>query len=313
MLNDLRSRVVLQTDGGLKTGRDVVIAALLGAEEFGFSTAPLITLGCIMMRKCHLNTCPVGIATQDPELRKKFTGKPEHVVNYLFMVAEEARRLMAKLGFRTIDEMVGRCDVLKTDKAIEHWKADGLDLTSILMPAQKPHEKVGVICTQAQDHGLEKSLDMTVLLDAAKPALERGDRVHIETPIVNINRTVGTILSNEVARKYGQAGLPDDTIRIDLTGSAGQSLGAFLAHGITIELEGDANDYVGKGTQRRTPDCLSTASEQFRSGRQHPDRKCLPVRGDRWRSLLPRPRGRAFLRSQQWGPNRDRRRRRSRL
>ncbi len=247
VLNDLRSRVVLQTDGGLKTGRDVVIAALLGAEEFGFSTAPLITLGCIMMRKCHLNTCPVGIATQDPELRKKFTGKPEHVVNYLFMVAEEARRLMAKLGFRTIDEMVGRCDVLKTDKAIEHWKADGLDLTSILMPARKPHEKVGVICSQAQDHGLEKSLDMTVLLDAAKPALERGERVRIETPIVNINRTVGTILSNEVARKYGQAGLPDDTIHIDLTGSAGQSLGAFLAHGITMQLEGDANDYVGKG------------------------------------------------------------------
>ena len=174
VLNDLRSRVVLQTDGGLKTGRDVVIAALLGAEEFGFSTAPLITLGCIMMRKCHLNTCPVGIATQDPELRKKFTGKPEHVVNYLFMVAEEARRIMAKLGFRTIDEMVGRSDVLKTDKAIAHWKSDGLDLTSVLMPANKPHENVGVICSIPQDHALEKSLDMTVLLDAAKPAIDSG-------------------------------------------------------------------------------------------------------------------------------------------
>ncbi len=247
VLNDLRSRVVLQTDGGLKTGRDVVIAALLGAEEFGFSTAPLITLGCIMMRKCHLNTCPVGIATQDPELREKFNGKPEHVVNYLFMVAEEARRIMAKLGFRTIDEMVGRSDALQTDAAIKHWKADGLDLTSILMPANKPHDSVDVICTQTQDHGLEKSLDLTKLLDAASPAILNGDPVRIQSPIVNINRTVGTILSNEVAKKYGQKGLPDDTIRIELTGSAGQSLGAFLSHGITIELEGDANDYVGKG------------------------------------------------------------------
>jgi len=220
---------------------------LLGAEEFGFSTAPLITLGCIMMRKCHLNTCPVGIATQDPDLRKKFSGKPEHVVNYLFMVAEEARRIMAELGFRTIDEMVGRSEVLKTDKAINHWKADGLDLTSVLMPANKPHENVGVICSQAQDHALEKSLDMTVLLEQAKPAIESGEPVTIKTPIVNINRTVGTILSNEVAKRYGQEGLPDDTIRIELTGSAGQSLGAFLSRGITINLEGDANDYVGKG------------------------------------------------------------------
>ncbi|WP_146459197.1 glutamate synthase large subunit [Rubripirellula tenax] len=247
VLNNLRSRVVLQTDGGLKTGRDVAIAALLGAEEFGFSTAPLITLGCIMMRKCHLNTCPVGIATQDPELRKMFTGKPEHVVNYLFMVAEDARRWMAKMGFRSIDEMVGRSDMLKTDEAIKHWKSDGLDLTKILMPAKKPHEDVGVICSMPQDHGLEKSLDMTVLLEAAKPAIDSGKSVVIQSPVVNINRTVGTILSNEVAKKYGQAGLPDDTIRIELTGSAGQSLGAFLAHGITIELEGDANDYVGKG------------------------------------------------------------------
>ncbi|QDT12299.1 glutamate synthase large subunit [Planctomycetes bacterium K23_9] len=247
VLNDLRSRVVLQTDGGLKTGRDVVIAALLGAEEFGFSTAPLITLGCIMMRKCHLNTCPVGIATQDPELRAKFNGKPEHVVNYLFLVAEEARRIMAKLGFKTIDEMVGHSEVLKTDAAIKHWKSDGLDLTSMLMPANKPHDKVKVICSQEQDHGLEKSLDMTVILDKAKPAIENGTPVVIQSPIININRTVGTILSNEVAKKYGQGGLPDDTIRIELTGSAGQSLGAFLSHGVTIELEGDANDYVGKG------------------------------------------------------------------
>ncbi|KAA5546039.1 glutamate synthase large subunit [Roseiconus nitratireducens] len=247
VLNDLRSRVVLQTDGGLKTGRDVVIAALLGAEEFGFSTAPLVTLGCIMMRKCHLNTCPVGIATQDPYLRSKFEGKPEYVVNYLFMVAEEARRIMAKLGFRTIDEMVGHSEVLHTDAAIKHWKADGLDLTAILRPAAKPHQDVGVICRMAQDHGLDRSLDLTRILNEAREAIESKKPVVIESPIVNTNRTVGTILSNEVAKVHGQPGLPDDTIRLQLQGSAGQSLGAFLAHGITIDLEGDANDYVGKG------------------------------------------------------------------
>ncbi|QDV71399.1 Ferredoxin-dependent glutamate synthase 1 [Rosistilla carotiformis] len=247
VLNNLRSRVVLQTDGGLKTGRDVVIAALLGAEEFGFSTAPLIALGCIMMRKCHLNTCPVGIATQDPELRKKFAGKPEHVVNYLFMVAEDARQLMAKLGFRSIDEMVGRSDVLKTDDAIRHWKSDGLDLTPILRPATKMHADVETRCTIAQDHGLEHALDNTVILPRAMKTLETKEPVVIESPIVNINRTVGTILSHEVAKRYGQTGLPEDTIHIKLTGSAGQSLGAWLARGITIELDGDANDFVGKG------------------------------------------------------------------
>jgi glutamate synthase (NADPH/NADH) large chain len=247
VLNDLRSRVVLQTDGQLKTGRDVVIAALLGAEEFGFSTAPLITLGCIMMRKCHLNTCPVGIATQDPELRKKFEGKPEHVVNYLFMVAAEARRIMAQLGFRTIDEMVGRADCLETTKAIQHWKADGLDLTSMLAVAKKPHPEVGVYCTRGQEHGLELAIDNTHLLKLAEPALERGEQVRIELPIENTNRTVGTILSHNVAKKHGEALLPDDTIHIKFNGSAGQSLGAFLAKGITIELEGDANDFVGKG------------------------------------------------------------------
>src|SRR6056297_1018077 len=247
VLNDLRSRVVLQTDGGLKTGRDVVIAALLGAEEFGFSTAPLVTLGCIMMRKCHLNTCPVGIATQDPELRKKFNGKPEHVVNYLFMVAEEARRIMASLGFKTIDDMIGRTEFLHTDAAIKHWKADGLDLTPILAPAARPHDHVDVRCTVQQDHGLERSLDMQSLLPAVASSIENGTPVVIQSPVVNINRTVGTILSNEVAKKYGQAGLLDDTIRIELSGSAGQSMGAFLAHGITIELEGDGNDYIGKG------------------------------------------------------------------
>ena len=247
VMNDLRSRVVLQTDGGLKTGRDVVIAAMLGAEEFGFSTAPLITLGCIMMRKCHLNTCPVGIATQDPELRKKFSGDPEHVVNYLFMVAEEARGIMAELGFRTIDEMVGRVDCLETNAAIEHWKADGLDLTSLLSPIESPYPDAGTYCTQNQDHGLDQSLDITTLLDLAKPALENGEKVRAELPIINTDRTVGTILSNEICKKYGADCLPDDTIHFKFNGSAGQSLGAFLARGVTIELEGDANDYIGKG------------------------------------------------------------------
>ncbi|MFP6621641.1 MAG: glutamate synthase large subunit [Pirellulaceae bacterium] len=246
VLNDLRSRVVLQTDGGLKTGRDVVIAALLGAEEMGFSTAPLIALGCIMMRKCHLNTCPVGIATQDPELRKKFIGKPEHVVNYLFMVAEEARQIMAQLGFRTINDMVGRADCLDTNDAIKHWKSDGLDLSPILAPAQKPHDDVEVYCTQPQDHGLELALD-NQLLELSEAALERGERVDIELPIINTNRTVGTILSHHVAKQHGADCLPDDTISIRFKGSAGQSFGAFLASGITLDLEGDANDYVGKG------------------------------------------------------------------
>ncbi len=246
VLNDLRSRVVLQTDGHFKTGRDVVVAALLGAEEYGFSTAPLITLGCIMMRKCHLNTCPAGIATQDPELRAKFDGLPDYVVNYLLLVAEEARGYMAELGFRTIDEMVGRADCLETDAAIEHWKADGLDLTPILTLAQKPHDEVEVHCTRGQNHGLEKALDQQ-LLELAKPALDDAESVRIDLPVINTNRTVGTILSNEIAKRYGEASLPDDTIHIKLTGSAGQSLGAWLARGVTIELEGDANDYVGKG------------------------------------------------------------------
>ena len=246
VLNDLRSRVVLQTDGGLRTGRDVVVAALLGAEEFGFSTAPLITLGCIMMRKCHLNTCPVGIATQDPVLRAKFTGKPDHVVTYLFMVAEETRQLMAELGFRTIDEMIGRTDVLEAREVIDHWKADGLDLGPILAPAFRSHDGVDVRCTKTQDHGLEKALD-NELIRQAEPALERGERVDIASPIVNTNRTVGTMLSHYLVKKWGEDGLPDDTIHIKLDGSAGQSLGAFLASGITLELEGDANDYVGKG------------------------------------------------------------------
>ena len=246
VMNDLRSRVTLQTDGGLKTGRDVVIAALLGAEEFGFSTAPLISLGCIMMRKCHLNTCPVGIATQDKDLRAKFSGDPEYVVNYLVMVAEEARKLMAKLGFRTVNEMIGRSDVLETNEAIKHWKSDGLDLTSLLTVAPKPHDDVELYKTIPQDHGLDKVID-NKLIELAKDALENGNNVKFELSIINTDRTVGTILSHTLVKKWGEKMLPDDTIHIKFNGSAGQSFGAFLARGISMEIEGDANDYVGKG------------------------------------------------------------------
>ncbi|OFE13421.1 glutamate synthase subunit alpha [Pseudohongiella acticola] len=246
VMNNLRSRVVLQTDGQLKTGRDVAIAALLGAEEFGFATAPLVTLGCIMMRKCHLNTCPVGIATQDPALRKKFKGQPEHVVNYLFMVAEELREIMARLGVRTLNEMVGRVDLLESNIAIDHWKAKGLDLSRILAPAKAVFPDTGTYQTLTQDHGLDKALD-NQLIELAAPALEKGEKVDIELPVININRVVGTMLSNEVAKRWGEQMLPDGTINIKLNGSAGQSLGAWLAKGITITVEGDCNDFVGKG------------------------------------------------------------------
>jgi glutamate synthase (NADPH/NADH) large chain len=246
VMNDLRSRVRLQTDGQLKTGRDVVIATLLGAEEYGFATAPLITLGCIMMRKCHLNTCPVGIATQDPQLRKKFTGKPEYVVNYLFMVAEEARQIMASLGFRSINEMVGRVDVLEVEDAVDHWKAREIDLSAILAPAAKPHENVDVYCTRDQEHGLEDVLDRRLIAEC-QAAINDGTAVRLELPIINTDRTTGTMLSHEVSKRWGPDGLPEDTIRIRLVGSAGQSLGGWLAPGISIELSGDANDYVGKG------------------------------------------------------------------
>lgn len=246
VMNDLRSRVIVQTDGGLKTGRDVIIAAMLGAEEFGFATAPLVALGCIMMRKCHLNTCPVGIATQDPVLRRKFTGKPEHVINYLFMVAEDARQIMAKLGVRSILELVGRVDLLETKAAIDHWKADGIDLESVLTPAKKMHQGVEVYNTKKQDHGIEAALDWKIM-ELAKPAIEKGQSVSITMAIRNINRTVGTILSHNLVKRWGEKGLPDDTIHIRFEGSAGQSFGAFLAKGIKLELSGDANDYVGKG------------------------------------------------------------------
>ena len=245
VLNDLRSRIRVQTDGKLQTGRDVAIAALLGAEEFGFSTAPLVSMGCIMMRKCHLNTCPVGIATQDPVLRKKFQGKPENVINFFFFIAEEVRQLMAKLGFRNMDEMIGRVDKIEMRPAMEHWKARGLDFSSILYNPQVPR-KVGRRCLIAQDHGLEQALDYK-LIDHARDALENRTRVEFKMPIRNVHRTVGAMLSGEIARRYGSEGLPDDTIRFEFNGSAGQSFGAFLAKGVTLTLEGDANDYVGKG------------------------------------------------------------------
>lgn len=246
VMNDLRSRVRLQTDGQLKTGRDVVIATLLGAEEYGFATAPLITLGCIMMRKCHLNTCPVGIATQDETLRKKFKGKPEHVVNYLFMVAEEARQIMAELGFRSINEMVGRVDALDVDHAVEHWKAKGIDLSKLLAPAVGFYDGIQVYCTTDQDHSLDHVLDWK-LLEESEPAISIRKPVHIETEIKNTDRAVGAILSHHVVKKHGADGFDEETIKISCKGSAGQSLGAFLAGGITIEVEGDSNDYVGKG------------------------------------------------------------------
>ena len=246
LLNNLRSRIIIEADGQLKTGRDVAIAALLGAEEFGFATAPLVTLGCVMMRVCHSNTCPTGVATQDPELRKNFSGKPEYVVNFMRFVAEELREIMAQLGFRTLNEMVGRCDVLEANKAIDHWKAQGLDFSNILHQP-KVGLNVGRYCTEQQDHGLEKTIDMTKLLDLCQPAIERGEKVSAELPITNVDRVVGTILGNEITRHHGAKGLPDGTISLTFNGSAGQSFGAFIPRGITLKLSGDANDYIGKG------------------------------------------------------------------
>ncbi|HEV7803905.1 MAG TPA: glutamate synthase-related protein, partial [Burkholderiales bacterium] len=245
VLNRLRGRITVQADGQMKTGRDVVVGALLGADEFGFATAPLIVQGCIMMRKCHLNTCPVGVATQDPVLRRKFTGKPEHVINFFFFIAEEVRELMAQLGIRRFNDLIGRADLLDTKHGIEHWKARGLDFSRIFHQPQVGPE-VARYRSEDQDHGLDKALDHR-LIELAHPALERGEKVAIDMPIRNINRTVGTMLSGEIAKRYGHEGLPDDTIHVRFAGSAGQSLGAFLAKGVTIDLIGDTNDYCGKG------------------------------------------------------------------
>ena len=245
VLNRLRSRIRVQADGQIKTGRDVVIAALLGADEVGFATAPLVVEGCIMMRKCHLNTCPVGVATQDPVLRAKFAGKPEHVVNFFFFVAEEARQIMAQLGIATFDELIGRADLLDKSKAITHWKAKGLDFSRVFHLPEMPFDEARYHVS-GQDHGLVKALDHK-LIAQARAAIDKGERVSFISPVKNVNRTVGTMLSGEVAKKYGHEGLPDDTIHIQLQGTAGQSAAAFLAHGITIDLVGEGNDYVGKG------------------------------------------------------------------
>jgi len=246
VLNNLRDRIAVETDGQLKTGRDVAIAALLGAEEFGFATGALVSTGCIMMRVCHLNTCPAGIATQDPRLRAKFAGKPEDVINFMRFIAEELREIMAQLGFRTVEEMVGRVDCLEPRKAIDHWKAKGLDFSNILYQPDAGPE-IGRFCQVPQDHGLDKSLDLTVLLDLCRPAIEHGEKVVAQMAIRNTNRVVGTITGSELTKKWGAAGLPEDTIRLHFQGSAGQSFGAFLPKGMTFSLEGDSNDYIGKG------------------------------------------------------------------
>jgi glutamate synthase (ferredoxin) len=245
-MNDLRSRITVEVDGQLKTGRDVVIGALLGAEEFGFATAPLESLGCVMMRACHLNTCPVGVATQDPELRRRFAGDPQHVVNFMTFIAREVREHMARLGFRTVDEMVGRSDRLEMRPAPDHWKARNLDFSRILaqpeVPADRPRHR-----TIAQEHNVEASLDATTLLALCAPALTEGLPVSATLPIRNVNRVVGTMLGSEVTRRWGRDGLPDGTIDLLFEGSAGQSFGSFIPRGITLRLEGDANDYLGKG------------------------------------------------------------------
>jgi glutamate synthase domain-containing protein 2/glutamate synthase domain-containing protein 1/glutamate synthase domain-containing protein 3 len=258
--NDLRGRIVVQTDGQLKTGRDVAIACLLGAEEFGFAQAPLVVMGCIMLRKCHLNTCSVGIATQDPDLVARFAGEPEHVINYFFFVAEELRAIMAQLGLRSVNEMVGRVDKLDGRKAIEHWKARGLDFTRLLHRPRVP-AGIATYCSQQQDHGLARALDHT-LIEQSRPAIEHHEKVTLDLPIRNSNRTVGAMLSNQIARRYGEEGLPEDTVQVKFTGSAGQSFGAFLAKGVTMTVEGDANDYFGKGLSGGkiviTPPAVST-------------------------------------------------------
>ncbi|NBR11129.1 MAG: glutamate synthase subunit alpha, partial [Alphaproteobacteria bacterium] len=245
VLNNLRSRIAVQVDGGIRTGRDVVVGALLGADEFGFATAPLIAAGCIMMRKCHLNTCPVGVATQDPVLRKRFVGQPEHVINFFFFVAEEVREIMAALGYRKFDEMVGQMQMLDRDRAINHWKANGLDFSKLFSkPRAAKAEDIHHSATQ--DHHLEAVLDRT-LIEKSKDALDSKKKVSIEATIKSLNRTTGAMLSGEVAKRYGHKGLPADTIHVKLNGTAGQSFGAWVAQGITLELEGEANDYVGKG------------------------------------------------------------------
>ena len=243
--NRLRGRIAVQVDGGVRTGRDVVVGAMLGADEFGFATAPLIAAGCIMMRKCHLNTCPVGVATQDPVLRKRFKGQPEHVINYFFFVAEEVREIMAELGYRKFDEMVGQMDMLDQRRLVEHWKAKGLDFSKLFLMPKAP-KGTAIFNCEEQDHHLDKILDRKLIAES-QAALDRGAPVRLQTAIASVNRAAGAMLSGEVAKRYGHEGLPDGTIHVRMNGTAGQSFGAWLAHGITFELDGEANDYVGKG------------------------------------------------------------------
>ena len=279
VMNNLRGRIYVETDGQLKTGRDVAVAALLGAEEFGFASAALVASGCIMMRVCHLNTCPVGIATQDPELRKKFEGKPEHVVNMMMFIAEELREHMAELGFRTVEEMVGHVECLDSNDAIEHWKARNVDLSAILhkpdVPADWPLHRV-----EDQDHGLELALDKQ-FIELAGDALEHKKPVEIHLPIRNLNRTAGTLLSAEVSRRYGEHGLPPYTIQVHLKGSAGQSLGAWMAPGVAIYLEGDANDYCGKGPFGRISSRSPAAGGDLQGRGKYHYRQCRTVWRDR--------------------------------
>ena len=311
VMNDLRSRIVVQTDGKLQTGRDVAIAALLGAEEFGFSTAPLVSMGCIMMRKCHLNTCPVGIATQDPALRAKFTGTPENVINYFFFIAEEIREIMAKLGFRKFDDMIGRVDLLEMREAVEHWKARGLDFSSILYNPVMP-ARVGRRCMIAQDHGLDQALDYK-LIDHAKEAIENGTPVEFKLPIKNMHRTVGAMLSGEIAKKYGSAGLPDDTIKFYFNGSAGQSFGAFLVEGRHADARRRRQRLRRQGTVRRPDRRLPAEAIQLRAGREHPDRQRRALRRHHRRGVLQRRGRRAVRGAQLRRDGSGRRRRRPRL
>jgi glutamate synthase (NADPH/NADH) large chain len=272
LLNGLRDRITVQVDGGMKTGRDVVVAALLGAEEYGFATAPLIVAGCVMMRVCHLDTCPVGVATQNPVLRKRYTGKPEFVENFFRFVAKEVRELLAELGFRTLDDAIGHAEALDVDDAVEHWKTKGLDLTPVF-EVPTPQDSYGSAKRRVreQDHGLEHALDRT-LIQLAEAALEDAHPLRLELPVRNVNRTVGTLLGAEVTRRYGGEGLPEDTIHVTLTGSAGQSLGAFLPRGVTLDMVGDANDYVGKGLSggriivRPHPESTFAAEQQVIAG-----------------------------------------------
>ena len=294
--NRLRGRITVQVDGGFRTGRDVVIGALLGADEFGFATAPLIAAGCIMMRKCHLNTCPVGVATQDPVLRRRFTGQPEHVINFFFFVAEEVRELMSALGYRKFSDMIGQMQMLDARTLLDHWKARGLDFSKLFTKPDVP-ASVAIFNSEKQDHKIHDILDRK-LIAQAQSALEQHTPVEIASPIKNTDRTAGAMLSGEIAKRYGHAGLPHDTIVARFNGTAGQSFGAFLARGVTFELKGEANDYVGKGLSGgrlivRPQEKSGIVPEELDHRRQH-----RPLRRDRRRVLLPRRRRRTLRRAQ---------------